>query len=86
MAATNSLVTGLFTVTSYSFSWLFLARKILFTISEGSIVKYLEPSISLAEKYAVPNYLKQTLELLKIRVEGVFGREKEKQLGLGSWF
>ncbi len=60
--------------------------KILFTISEGSIVKYLEPSISLAEKYAVPNYLKQTLELLKIRVEGVFGREKEKQLGLGSWF
>jgi DNA polymerase II large subunit len=60
--------------------------KILFTISEGSIVKYLEPSISLAAKYNVPNYLKQTLELLKRRVEGVFGRDKEKQLGLGSWF
>ncbi|MBW2967890.1 DNA polymerase II large subunit, partial [Candidatus Woesearchaeota archaeon] len=60
--------------------------KILFTISEGSIVKYLEPSLSLANKYNLPTYLKQTLELTKRRIEGVFGKEKEKQLGLGSWF
>ncbi|HII71858.1 TPA: DNA polymerase II large subunit, partial [Candidatus Woesearchaeota archaeon] len=60
--------------------------KIIFTISEGSIVKYLEPSMSLADKYELPNYLKQTLELVKRRIEGVFGKEKEKQLGLGSWF
>jgi DNA polymerase II large subunit len=60
--------------------------KILFTISEGSIVKYLEPSISLAERYDLPTYLKQTLELTKRRIEGVFGKEKEKQVGLGAWF
>jgi DNA polymerase II large subunit len=60
--------------------------KILFTISQGSVVKYLEPSISLAAKYSVPAYVKQTLELLKRRVEGVFGKEKEKQEGLGKWF
>ncbi|MBU0614689.1 MAG: DNA polymerase II large subunit [Nanoarchaeota archaeon] len=60
--------------------------KILFTISEGSIVKYLEPAISLAEKYNLPSYLKQTLELTQRRVEGVFGKEKEKQVGLGKWF
>ncbi|MFC1741273.1 hypothetical protein ACFL3V_01935 [Nanoarchaeota archaeon] len=60
--------------------------KILFTISEGSIVKYLEPSISLAEKYDLPTYLKQSLELTKRRVEGIFGKEKEKQVGLGAWF
>jgi len=60
--------------------------KIIFTISEGSIVKYLEPSISLAEKYNVPPYLKQTLELLRYRVESVFGKDPEKQLGLGEWF
>ncbi len=60
--------------------------KIVFTISEGSIVKYLEPSISLAEKYDLPNYLKQTLELTKRRIEGVFGKEKERQTGLGAWF
>ncbi len=60
--------------------------RLIFTISEGSVVKYLEPSISLAEKYNVPDYLKQSLELLKRRVESIFGKEKEKQIGLGSWF
>lgn len=60
--------------------------KIIFTISEGSIVKYLEPSLSLAEKYNVSDYLKQTLDLLQQRIESVFGRDKEKQLGLGAWF
>ena len=60
--------------------------KVIFTISEGSIVKYLEPAISLAAKYDLPAYLKQSLELTKRRVEGVFGKDKEKQIGLGQWF
>lgn len=59
---------------------------IIFTISEGSVVKYLGPSISLANKYNVPAYLKQTLELTKRRIESVFGKEKETQKGLGAWF
>lgn len=59
---------------------------LLFTISEGSIVKYLEPSLSLARKYAVPVYVRQNLELTKRRIEEVFGRDKEKQSGLGAWF
>jgi len=40
----------------------------------------------LANKYNLPAYIKQTLELTKRRVEGVFGKEKEKQIGLGAWF
>ncbi len=60
--------------------------KILFTISEGSVVKYLEPTISLAKKYNVSGYLQQAIELLQVRIEGVFGKEKEKQTGLGAWF
>jgi DNA polymerase II large subunit len=60
--------------------------KIIFTISEGSVIKYLEPSISLAEKYDVPPYLQQTLMLTKRRVEMMFGKEKERQEGLGRWF
>ena len=60
--------------------------KIIFTISEGSVVKYLEPTISLAKKYNVSPYLQQTIELLKCRVEQVFGKEAEKQTGLGAWF
>lgn len=60
--------------------------KILFTISEGSVVKYLEPTISLAKKYNVSPYLQQTIELLQHRIEQVFGKEAEKQTGLGAWF
>ncbi|MBI2128661.1 DNA polymerase II large subunit [Candidatus Woesearchaeota archaeon] len=60
--------------------------KIIFTVSEGSVVKYLEPTLSLAEKYNLPPYLKQTLELTKRMIEGVFGKQKDKQTGLGKWF
>ncbi len=60
--------------------------KILFTISEGSIVKYMEPSLSLARHYDVGPYLTQTLEMLKERIEGVFGKEKEKQESIKAWF
>jgi DNA polymerase II large subunit len=60
--------------------------KIVFTISEGSIAKYLEPTISLAKKYNVSAYLQQTIELLRVRMESVFGKEPDKQVGLGAWF
>ena len=60
--------------------------KIIFTISEGSIVKYLEPTISLGEKFNIPTYLKQTIELTKRRVEEYFGKDEERQEGLGKWF
>ena len=49
-------------------------------------MKYLQPSMSLAEKYKIPPYLKQTLDLAKQMVEMVFGKDKEKQEALGKWF
>ncbi len=60
--------------------------KIIFTISEGGIVKYLEPALSLATNFDVPPYVKQNLELTKKYIESIFGRETEKQEGLGKWF
>jgi len=60
--------------------------KLIFTVSEGFVLKYLQPSISLAEKYDVSDYLKQNLQITQRMVEGVFGREKEKQQELGNWF
>ncbi len=60
--------------------------KIIFTISEGSIIKYLEPTLSLARKYGVSKYMVQCLDLLEKQVESVLGKEKEKQEGLGKWF
>ena len=59
--------------------------KLIFTISEGSVIKYLAPSLKLAEKYEFSPYLKQTLELVKQQIDDIFGKEKEKQVGLGSF-
>ncbi|MFH1212350.1 MAG: DNA polymerase II large subunit [Candidatus Woesearchaeota archaeon] len=60
--------------------------KIIFTISEGSIVKYLDKSIKLAEEYHASTYLRQTLSLLRSAVDSIFGKEAEKQESLGQWF
>jgi DNA polymerase II large subunit len=63
----------------------FCGGKIIFTISEGSIIKYLEMSISLAEKYDVSPYLKESLYLTRKRILDVFGKDKEKQIGLSDF-
>ncbi|RJQ17961.1 DNA polymerase II large subunit [Candidatus Woesearchaeota archaeon] len=60
--------------------------KIIFTISEGSILKYLEPSLSIAKAFQVPKYLQHNLELLKRQVESYFGKDDERQEGLQKWF
>jgi len=59
--------------------------KIIFTISEGSIVKYIQYCKDLAEKYDLDIYTKQMIELTVRRIEGVFGKEKEIQTGLGAF-
>jgi DNA polymerase II large subunit len=60
--------------------------RIIFTISEGSVIKYLESSIQLAKKYEISSYVRQTLNLLQRRVDAEFGIEKEMQEGLQKWF
>ncbi|HLD97787.1 MAG TPA: DNA polymerase II large subunit [Candidatus Nanoarchaeia archaeon] len=60
--------------------------KLIFTISEGGIIKYLEPAIQLANNYDIPVYVKQNLELTKKYIESIFGREETKQTDLGQWF
>ncbi len=60
--------------------------KIIFTISEGSIKKYLDPAIELAETYNIPAYTKQSLELAKLYIESIFGKESERQVDLKNWF
>ncbi len=60
-------------------------NRLLFTITEGSVLKYLGPSLSLAAEYTFSPYLKQHLGILKINAEKVFGKEKEKQVGLATF-
>ena len=59
--------------------------KLIFTINEGGIRKYLEPALNLAKKYDLSIYLKQNLDLIKRYIDSVFGREIEKQTGLQEW-
>jgi len=60
--------------------------KLIFTIHEGGIKKYLEPALNLAEKYNLSNYLKQTLQITKDSIDSIFGKELEKQEALEKWF
>ncbi|MBT3298667.1 DNA polymerase II large subunit [archaeon] len=59
--------------------------KLIFTISEGSVVKYLGPSLELTDAYDFSPYLKQTIFMLKRSIDAVFGKDKDKQVGLGSF-
>jgi len=60
--------------------------KIIFTIHEGGIRKYLEPALDLVKKYNLSPYMKQSVELIKEAIESIFGKETEKQEGLQKWF
>ena len=60
--------------------------KIIFTINEGGIKKYLEPALELAERYNLSNYIKQNLQIVKENIDSIFGKEIEKQEALGKWF
>ncbi|MCF7910723.1 DNA polymerase II large subunit, partial [Candidatus Pacearchaeota archaeon] len=53
--------------------------KLIFTIHEGGIKKYLEPAIELTKKYNLSPYIRQTLELTKEVIDSIFGKELEKQ-------
>ncbi len=56
--------------------------KIIFTISEGSIKKYLKPAMELAEKYNISDYTKEGMELTKEYIDSIFGKEEQATLGL----
>ena len=60
--------------------------KIIFTISEGSIKKYLDPAMELATNYNISAYTKEGMELTEMYIESIFGKELEKQVELGKWF
>jgi len=60
--------------------------KLLFTISEGSVTKYLAHTLFLSSQYKLPPYSKQAIDLLKQRIDSVFGKDPEKQADLSAFF
>ncbi len=60
--------------------------RIIFTINEGGIKKYLEAALGLAKKYNLSIYIKQNLELIQRYIDSIFGKEAEQQKNLQEWF
>lgn len=56
--------------------------RVILTIAEGSVKKYLEPCMLLKDKYNVPKYLEQDLMILERKIEGLFGKPPTKQISL----
>ena len=58
---------------------------LLLTINKGGIVKYLEISKAIVERYQLPDYLKQRLELVGKEIKSIFEDDKIKQTGLSDF-
>ncbi|MFA5108697.1 MAG: DNA polymerase II large subunit [Candidatus Micrarchaeia archaeon] len=59
--------------------------KLLLTIYKGGIEKYLKPSRDLANRYDLPPYLKQRLDLIQKDIDSIFSDEKAKQSDLADF-
>ena len=59
--------------------------KLLLTVAKGGITKYLQHSLDAIERYHLPAYLKQRVELLKKDINSVFTEEVEPQKGLAQF-
>lgn len=59
--------------------------KLLLTINKGGVIKYLKHAEELVERYHLPLYMKQRLELFKKDVHSIFTEEIEKQKGLADF-
>jgi DNA polymerase II large subunit len=57
-----------------------------FTISEGSVKKYVQHSFDICRDFNIDPYLVEVLELTQLRLDGVFGKDLEKQKSLSSFF
>ncbi len=58
---------------------------IVLTVHEGSVRKYLETSLRIADEYNVRHYTKQRLELLELEMSSLFESDKVKQKGLADF-
>jgi DNA polymerase II large subunit len=56
--------------------------KIVLTVHEGSVTKYMERSIQIADEYGVSKYTRQRLTLLEMSVNSLFESDVSKQMGL----
>lgn len=59
--------------------------RVILTVHEGSVRKYLEVSMKVAEEFGVDDYTRQRLEIIKMDIDSLFQNEKSKQMGLADF-
>ncbi|MEM2918893.1 MAG: DNA polymerase II large subunit [Candidatus Altiarchaeota archaeon] len=59
--------------------------KLLLTVTEGTIRKYIEISLKLIERYKVSQYLRQRIILLQKEIDSLFMNDLSKQVCLGDF-
>jgi len=59
---------------------------IILTISEGSVIKYLEIAKSLVYGRELSNYTQQRMQILENEINSTFNKEKTKQKSIGDFF
>jgi len=56
--------------------------RVILTVHEGAVKKYMEVSINVAREYGVSSYTLQRLELLSLSIKSLFENDKSKQVVL----
>ncbi|MCD4809754.1 MAG: hypothetical protein K8R17_07635, partial [Methanosarcinales archaeon] len=59
--------------------------KIVLTVHEGSVKKYMDISLKVAEEYEISDYTKQRLELINLEIKSLFESDVSKQMGLADF-
>ena len=59
--------------------------RVILTVHEGTVKKYLDISLKTAEEYDISNYTKQRLRLLELEVRSLFTSDKVKQAELADF-
>jgi DNA polymerase II large subunit len=59
--------------------------RVILTVHEGAVKKYLEVSLKVAKKYNVSSYTQQRIELIGYDIESLFKNDKSKQMGLADY-
>ncbi len=59
--------------------------KLILTVHEGSVKKYIDVSLRIAEEYDVPAYTRQRLELIDMEIKSLFESDKSRQSGLADF-
>ena len=55
------------------------------TVHQGSVNKYMDTAIQVAEKYDCREYTKQRLDIMNTRLESIFENDKNKQSGIADF-